>query len=281
MIIDAHCHVFPEELLASAACRSDKVFSDLYGTDPLSRTARVEQLIEDMKSRGISRAVISGFPWQDMGMIREHNEYLLSCRRRFGEMVIPFAALPPSLGPDAEREAQRCLEMGMGGAGEVAFYGQGFGTAQRKGLEGIMELLRAAASPLLLHVNEQVGHSYPGKAPFSFAELYRLIELCQGVSLILAHWGGGFLFYELMPEVKKLCSSVYYDTAASPYLYSPRIFRVAPQIVEPERILLGTDYPLLTLEKYLTHIERAEVDEGLREMILGKNAAALFSKRPS
>jgi hypothetical protein len=63
MIFDAHCHVFPQELLTSAACRNDPAFSVLYGADPLGRTADVEQLIGDMKSRGISRAVISGFPW--------------------------------------------------------------------------------------------------------------------------------------------------------------------------------------------------------------------------
>jgi hypothetical protein len=39
-------------------------------------------------------------------------------------------------------------------------------------------------------------------------------------------------------------ANVFYDTAASPLLYRPEIFRLAVAAIGAERILFGSDYPL-------------------------------------
>jgi predicted TIM-barrel fold metal-dependent hydrolase len=71
--------------------------------------------------------------------------------------------------------------------------------------------------------------------------------------------------------------NVYYDTAASPYIYRPVIYRVVAEMVGPEKILFGSDYPLLGLQRYLADMEEAGLPEDWKEMILGKNLARLMN----
>ena len=78
---------------------------------------------------------------------------------------------------------------------------------------------------ILLHADEPVGHEYPGKGQLGLQQVYRLITAHPALKLVLAHWGGGFPFYELMPEVRKAAANVYYDTAASPLLYDTSVYR--------------------------------------------------------
>jgi hypothetical protein len=96
--------------------------------------------------------------------------------------------------------------------------------------------------------------------------------------MILAHWGGGFFFYELMPEVARAAADVFYDTAASPFLYRPLIYSLALKIVGPDRILFGSDYPLLPPGRYFSEMAGNRLSARIQAKIKGGNARRLFLK---
>ena len=94
---------------------------------------------------------------------------------------------------------------------------------------------------------------------------------------ILAHWGGRLPFYGLLKkEAPEVFRNVYFDTAASPYLYRPVIYRVVAEMVGPEKILFGSDYPLLPVSRYVKEMEETKLSEDVKERILGKNLAQLL-----
>jgi uncharacterized protein len=74
--------------------------------------------------------------------------------------------------------------------------------------------------------------------------------------VVLAHWGGGLPFYELMPEVPALTRNVVYDTAASSYLYRPEVFRAVLDITGRERVLWASDHPVLGMGRFLERTRR-------------------------
>ncbi|MCX7966391.1 MAG: amidohydrolase family protein, partial [Syntrophorhabdaceae bacterium] len=90
-----------------------------------------------------------------------------------------------------------------------------------------------------------------------------------------AHLGGGLCFYEFMPEVKEAFKNVFYDTAASPFLYSNDIYKFLGKFLK-EKVIFGTDYPLLTTKRYLKGMETLDLET--QEMILSKNARRLFER---
>jgi predicted TIM-barrel fold metal-dependent hydrolase len=71
-------------------------------------------------------------------------------------------------------------------------------------------------------------------------------------------------------------SDVYFDTAASPFLYRPEIYAAAARIVGPERILFGSDYPLIKPERYFKEIEASGLGPDQVRMVEGINAARVF-----
>jgi predicted TIM-barrel fold metal-dependent hydrolase len=94
----------------------------------------------------------------------------------------------------------------------------------------------------------------------------------------LAHWGGGLFFYALMKkEVKQTLKNVYFDTAASPYLYDPEVYKSAIQLVGIDKILFGSDYPLLAPKKYFSEMEQSGLTKDEINPICGLNAKHLFN----
>jgi len=47
-------------------------------------------------------------------------------------------------------------------------------------------------------------------------------------------------------------------------------------MVGPDKIIFGSDYPLLPISRYLKEMEEADLPEAWRDQILGKNLAALL-----
>jgi predicted TIM-barrel fold metal-dependent hydrolase len=96
------------------------------------------------------------------------------------------------------------------------------------------------------------------------------------VPVVCAHWGGGLPFYTLMPEVRQALENVYFDTAISPFLYRPEVYRYVRDLVGADRILFGSDYPVISPSRLLKEIKTVELPEEDRDMILCGNARRLL-----
>jgi predicted TIM-barrel fold metal-dependent hydrolase len=82
----------------------------------------------------------------------------------------------------------------------------------------------------------------------------------------------------MMQETQALCSRVYYDCAASPLLYDTRIYRCARLLGLHQKILFGSDFPLLPIARYLRDIAGASFDEAETALLLGDNASAVLHR---
>jgi predicted TIM-barrel fold metal-dependent hydrolase len=277
MIIDCHSHIFPDEVRERRAAvqAADPWFGTLYER-PTAKLAAADDVIAAMAAAGVDRTVVLGFPWRDPGRCAAHNDYLIAAARRYPDQLIGFGIVQPRAGAAAARELDRCLAAGLRGCGELGPDGQGFDPGDPAVLAPVAEVLIAWGRPLLIHSSEPVGHRYPGKGTVYPQKLVALAEAFPTLTLILAHWGGGLLFYELMPEVAAALRNVYYDTAASTYLYGFDIFPVAARLVGAGRILWGTDYPLLGQARFLARVRAAGLTPTDEAAILGANAARLL-----
>ena len=277
MIIDFHTHLFPESICSGRECfcESEPAFELLYHS-PTSRLVSATELLAAMDANGIDQSVVFGFPWQNPELFKLHNDYIMEVVQRHSGRLIGFGCFDPFSG-EAPREAERCLAGGLSGIGELAFYRSGIDDDAIDRLAPVMDICRDRGRPVLIHTNEPVGHAYPGKTPNTLAQIYRMVKRFSANSIVLAHWGGGLFFFNLLKkEVKEQLRNVYFDTAASPFLYNPEIYRIAIQLVGAEKILFGSDYPLLAPVRYFKEMEEANLTGVEREQICGLNAARLF-----
>ncbi|MFH0823270.1 MAG: amidohydrolase family protein, partial [Pseudomonadota bacterium] len=186
--------------------------------------------------------------------------------------------LSPDLDAAMVDEALRTLNGGFAGVGELAAYHDGWTRDNLARLDPVCRLSREKGTPVLIHVNEPVGHVYPGKINVDAAGLVDMIAAHPNTTFILAHWGGGLMFYALMPEIKKVFANTYFDTAASPFLYSSDVFDIALRTAGADRIVFGTDYPLLGRRRYDMQLDEAGIKSPDREKILGGNMDGLLER---
>ncbi len=277
MIIDCHTHIFPDEIRKDRAsfCERDRGFSSIY-RNSRTKLAGVEELIASMDETGVERSVICGFSWGRPDLCSLHNGYLMESASRYPHRLIVFVSLIFSAPDWSERELDRAIKGGATGVGEIAFYDHEMTSQDIGSAKPILTQMEKKSLPILLHTNERLGHPYPGKGTTPIERFYELILSFPRLPVLLAHWGGGLPFYELMPEVSRTMANVYYDTAASPFLYSKKIYAIVSQIVGTEKILFGTDFPLLSPRRYFQELEASGLSGEDREKILGLNFLSLF-----
>jgi uncharacterized protein len=278
LIIDFHTHIFPAKIYKNR----EKYFADepafrLLYSSPKSRLADAETLIESMDENHVDKSVVFGFPWKSGEYFRMHNDYVIESVMKYPDRLTGFACFDPC-NPEAENETARCIEAGLKGAGELAFYQSGIDNESLERLKPVMALCRKKNLPVMIHTNEPIGHKYPGKTPNTMIQIYNMIEAFPENKIVLAHWGGGiFLFRLLKKEVKSALKNVYFDTAASPFLYDSDIYSYAKSLAGADRILFGSDFPLLKPERYFKEIKSAGIDNEDVEKILGINAEILLN----
>lgn len=275
MIVDVHTHIFPPELVHAREryLVRDAWFGRLYASAK-ARMATAEELIDAMDASGVDVAVTFGFGWADPGLCRLANDYVAEAVRAHPGRLVGFAVVNPAA-PGAEAEIARCATVGLRGVGELMPDGQGYTLADLELLAPVMDAARALGWPVLTHTTEPVGHDYPGKGRASLAAAVQLAGRFPETSLVLAHWGGGLPFYELMPEVRRTLARVYYDTAASPYLYDDAVFPLGASLAG-DRVLFGSDYPLLGQRRLLDRVRASGLTGEALSGVLGKNAACLL-----
>ena len=277
MVIDSHCHILPPEFSArrTELLARDATFGTLF-TRAESPMTTAEDLIEAMDLEGITIATVTGFGWTDVGVAVEANDYIIESVQRYPKRLTGFCSVSPAWGQTAVAELERCAAAGIVGIGELHPDTQGSDISDKSAMSPVMEAALERGMAVLVHSSEPVGHFYPGKGDTTPDKLYKFILNFPDNTIICAHWGGGLPFYALMPEVAEALANVYFDSAASAFLYRPEVYESVVRIVGADKVLFGSDYPLLKPGRLLAQVRNSSLEIDQQEALLWRNAARLF-----
>jgi len=277
VIVDFHTHIFPPWVKEQRDeyIKRDGCFS-LHYSPPQAKMATAEELIASMDEAGVNLSVALNIGWVNHELCRETNDYILESVSRYPDRLIGFCSIQPKAGDAAIAELERCAEAGARGVGEMKSDVQGFDLADATTMKPIVDTMVKYDMILLTHSSEPVGHQYIGKSSITPDILYSFILDFPDLKLVCAHWGGGLPFYALMPEVAKALANVFFDTAATIFLYQPQIFKQVSEIIGSDKILFGSDYPLISPSRIIAQIQSLELAPKDKNKILGDNAQKLL-----
>ncbi len=269
MIVDFHTHIFSPQVKEerSRYAQAHPLFIELYSS-PKAKMISVEELIHSMDDSGVDISVALNIDWREEEICRRTNDYILDAVSRYPGRLVGFCSAPPGR---MVAEMERCAKAGARGMGELRLNGFNLEEVKEMG-----EAMQEKHLTLLLHSSEPVGHSYPGKEGTDLKDLYWLIQKLPELNIVCAHFGGGLPFYGLMPEVLSTLDHTFFDCAAYPYLYHPKVFQVVMDIVGEDKILFGSDYPLISQRRYISQIQSLSLPPEVQEKILGENANAIL-----
>ena len=253
----------------------DATFAELFSRGRAA-LATAETLVEAMDRHGVDRAVAMGVGWNDIALAREANDYLMEAAAAFPGRVSGLCSVNPCWGDAGLDEIERCAKGGLIGIGELHPDTQGFALDDQDAMAPLMDSASRLGWPVLVHCSEPAGHDYPGKGLTTPGKVYRFIANFPDSRIICAHWGGGLPFYALMPEVPEVLENVFFDTAATPFLYQPEVYPTGASLAGPDKVLFATDFPLIGYRRALGQVDESGLLPGDREAILGGNAARLF-----
>ena len=277
MIIDSHVHIFPEDLIANrkSLISKDLTFRTLFSNNN-AKMITVEELIKNMDKELIDISVILSMGWEDSGIVREINDYIIDAVKRYPDRLIGFAGVNPLHRNIAANEIDRCHKLGLKGIGELHPDTQRFDLSDKNVMDNIMEVVQENKMIVNTHSSEPVGHLYDGKGKTKPEILLDFINNYPDTNIICSHWGGGLPFYSLMPEITDSLKNVYFDTSASTLLYDKKIFDISVSLIGSKKILFGSDFPLVNPKFIKKHLDDSSNSDLDKINILYKNAKIIF-----
>ncbi|UCE97937.1 MAG: amidohydrolase [Dehalococcoidia bacterium] len=277
MIVDFHTHILPPQIKENRSyyIDNDPCFAVLY-SNPRAKIATADELISSMDKSGVDVSVILNIGWTTHKLCSKTNDYILDSISRYPKRLIGFCSIPMQSPEAALKEIERCVSGGITGIGEIRPDKQLLDISHKKLIKPIVDIIHKHNLLLLFHTSEPVGHTYPGKGSVTPEVLYPFILANPNLKIICSHWGGGLPFYVLIPEVRRALNNVYFDTAASPLLYNSQIYQQAVQLIGADKILFGSDYPLLEQLRAIKEIEACNLCDNNKKLVLAGNASRLL-----
>jgi uncharacterized protein len=200
------------------------------------------------------------------------------CRRN-NDVLLPFGSVDPRTGEAAVAEARRqANELGVRG---FKFHPtvQGFDPSEQQYYR-LWEALEELGLPLIFHTGQNgMGAGTPGGAglKLKYSNPLLLDDVAADfpeLQIIMAHPSVPWQDEAISIATHK--SNVFIDLSGwSPKYFPEALVRSANNILS-RKLLFGTDYPLITPEKWLNAFASLPIKDEVRPRILKDNAVALL-----
>ena len=274
--IDFHIHV--PDPPGHLAAKEKEDMAAYFGIKDLPKTP--EELYEKYKALDIFGVIFSIDAETNTGVPYIGNDYVADVARKYSDQFIGFASVDPHKGEAAVRELERAIkELGLRGLKLHPTTQAFFPNEQR--FYPLWEACAGLGIPVLFHSGQTgVGAREPGGGGYK-------LKYCQPIpyiddvaadfpalKIIMAHPAVPWQEEQLSVAVHK--QNVYIDLSGwSPKYFRPVLQQYMKSILK-EKMLFGSDYPVLMPERWLKDFETLEVDDEVRQLILIDNARKLL-----
>ncbi len=207
------------------------------------------------------------------------NEEIAELANKNSDVAIPFASVDPHRGPEGVRMARRLIkDYGVKG---FKFHPsvQEFFPNDRLAYP-LYEAIAEAKLPALFHSGQTgVGANTRGGSGIrlKYANPMFLDDVAADfpdMPIVIAH--PSFPWQEEALSVATHKPQVYIDLSGwSPKYFPPILVQYANTLLK-EKILFGTDYPIMSPERWLADFDKLDIKPEVRPMILKGNAARLL-----
>jgi len=210
---------------------------------------------------------------------RPTNEEVALRARANADVIIPFASIDPARGAEGVTEAKRLIdEFGVRG---FKFHPsvQAFLPNSRLAYP-LYEVIEAAGLPALFHTGQSgsgSGQRGGGGIRLAYANPMHLDDVAvdfPDMPIVLAH--PSFPWQEEALAVAVHKPQVYIDLSGWSPKYFPPILVQYTNTLLKEKMLFGTDFPVLTPERWMADLAKTSVREEVKPGLFKYNAARLL-----
>jgi len=235
-------------------------------------------LAEYYRSRSIG-CVVFTVDEKLTGRLQVSNDAVAEFAAAHADIAIAFASIDPARGAEGVREARRLVA--SGGIHGLKLHPpiQQFFANDRLAYP-LYEVFAEARLPVLFHTGHSgIGTGMPGGGGIrlKYGNPMPIDDVAvdfPDMPIILAHPS-----FPWQDEAISIClhkPQVYIDLSGwSPKYFSPTLVQYANTLLK-HKVLFGSDYPLLTPDRWLSDFQKIEIRDEVRPLILRENARRLL-----
>lgn len=271
--IDTHVHIEPEPTGNPAEEAARKYFGNTgvsYGR---------KELAEYYRSRKIGCVVFS-VDERLTGRPQVPNDEVAAFAAENSDIIMAFASVDPMRGPEAVKEARRLIATGGIRGFKLHPPLQQF-RANDKAAYPFYEVVAEAKLPVIFHTGHSgIGTGMPGGGGvrLKYGNPMDIDDVAvdfPDMPIIMAHPS-----FPWQDEAISVClhkPQVYIDLSGwSPKYFPANLIQYANTLLK-KKMLFGSDYPLITPDRWMTDFAAIAIRDEVRPLILKENAARLFA----
>lgn len=220
-------------------------------------------LVAMAKRLGIDRLTVSSWKAINYSFV-EGNDTVLGLMKDHPGTVQGYCVVHPRFGDLTLDEIDRCIVRG-GMVGAKLYPCTPRWRADEASAFPMFEKLSKLRVPILIHAD-------PLDPLFSVADRF------PEARLIMAHMGGGGAKENIFATIhnSRRYEHLYHDTTTS--LLDSCMVEEAVRVLGPERVLFGTDFPVLDPVPQMSKVRSAAITEEQKALVLGGNMERLVSE---
>jgi predicted TIM-barrel fold metal-dependent hydrolase len=213
------------------------------------------------------------------GMPRLTNDEVVDFASRNADIAIAFASVNPARGAEGVREARRLVDAGVVRGLKLHPPIMEFSPNDRVAYP-LYEVFAEARLPVLFHTGHSgigTGMRGGGGIRLKYGNPMPIDDVAvdfPDMPIVMAHPS-----FPWQDEAISIClhkPQVYIDLSGwSPKYFSPTLVQYANTLLK-EKVLFGSDYPMLTPDRWLADFEKIAIRDEVRPLILKENALKLF-----
>lgn len=256
MIIDFHCHVFPDGLAQKA---SDNL-ARYYGV-PMPFAGTVKELTQDVSETGVEKCVIHSTATK-ASQVESINNFIAALN---GGAFLGFGTLHPDF-DSVLKEAGRMKALGLHGIKLHPDF-QGFYVDSDKALR-LFEAAQKCGLPVLVHLGDE-------KETFSSPRrMARVLARFPDLTVIGAHMGGYMRWDEAQEYLYG--TNIYFDTSSTMRVIGPEKMAELIRRHGADKVVFGTDFPMESHRTCLAQLEQLGLSDEEKDKVLFQNAAKIL-----
>lgn len=269
--IDVHVHIEHEGEGTDTDEAAKKYFGD-------SAARGRKEMAEYYRSRNIG-CVVFTVDERLTGRPVVSNDDVIEFAAQNADIMMAFASVDPTRGPEAISEAKRLVATGLVRGFKLHPPLQQFFPNDRVAYP-LYKVIEEAGLPVVFHTGHSgIGTGMPGGGGIrlKYGNPMYIDDVAvdfPDMTIIMAHPS-----FPWQDEAISVClhkRQVYIDLSGwSPKYFAPNLIQYANSLLKT-KMLFGSDYPLITPDRWMADFEKAPFKDEVRPLILKENAMRLF-----
>ncbi|MFH8484245.1 amidohydrolase family protein [Streptomyces longisporoflavus] len=279
--IDVHTHAeVSSQGHASLDEDLDAASSAYFKVEGRTRKPTLEEMAGYYRERRMAAVVFTVDAESATGTAPVPNEEVAEAAAAHPDVLIPFASVDPFRGKAGVRQARRLVEeYGVKG---FKFHPsiQGFFPNDRALAYALYEVIEETGCVALFHTGQTgIGAGVPGGGGIrlKYSNPMHVDDVAADfphLKIILAH--PSFPWQDEALAVATHKPGVHIDLSGwSPKYFPPQLVHYANTLLK-DKVLFGSDFPVLTPDRWLADFAKLEIKDEVRPKILKENAARLL-----